>query len=66
MGACIQCSNRNCFTAYHVTCAREYGLYLKAGTEGENRAFCHKHLPVSFSSYQRKLLLNRVAMIENL
>lgn len=30
MGACIQCDHRNCFTAFHVTCARRNGLLLKS------------------------------------
>nr|ODN90482.1 hypothetical protein L203_01591 [Cryptococcus depauperatus CBS 7841] len=48
-GACIQCDNRNCFTAFHVTCARQLGLLqtMKSlTTDGVLRAFCHKHLPV--------------------
>ncbi|KAK4704035.1 NuA3 HAT complex component NTO1, partial [Phenoliferia sp. Uapishka_3] len=46
VGACIQCANRNCFTAFHVTCARERGLELQMkqnGERGELRAFCEKH-----------------------
>ncbi|SGZ28341.1 BQ5605_C027g10317 [Microbotryum silenes-dioicae] len=46
VGACIQCANRNCFTAFHVTCARDHGLELKmkqqTGT-GELKAYCEKH-----------------------
>jgi NuA3 HAT complex component NTO1 len=50
LGACIQCDNKTCFTAFHVTCARQAGLLMTMktlGTEGILRAFCDKHLPVS-------------------
>ena len=53
MGACIQCSNKNCYEAFHLTCARRARLQLKmkAGP-GPNsilekhqlRALCHKHV----------------------
>lgn len=54
MGACIQCSNKNCFVAFHVTCGRRGGLYLKmknssgasAVTDPSGlKAFCDKHVP---------------------
>ncbi|WVQ75536.1 hypothetical protein IAR50_005163 [Cryptococcus sp. DSM 104548] len=48
VGACIQCDNRNCFTAFHPTCARQMGLLqtMKSlTTDGVLRAYCHKHLP---------------------
>ncbi|OJD25843.1 hypothetical protein ACJ73_02779 [Blastomyces percursus] len=54
MGACIQCSNKNCFVAFHVTCARRARLYLKmklipgapAVMESNSlKAFCDKHVP---------------------
>ncbi|KAL1969113.1 hypothetical protein VTN77DRAFT_367 [Rasamsonia byssochlamydoides] len=54
MGASIQCSNKNCFVAFHVTCARRSQLYLKMKTGHGNpaimdshllKAFCHKHVP---------------------
>ncbi|OCF54561.1 hypothetical protein L486_08112 [Kwoniella mangroviensis CBS 10435] len=49
-GACIQCDNRNCFTAFHVTCARQAGLLSSMKSfsqDGLLKAYCHKHLPVS-------------------
>ncbi|KAJ1978761.1 hypothetical protein H4R35_001777 [Dimargaris xerosporica] len=49
-GACIQCTNKSCYTAYHVTCARKAKLYLKMKTHkytGEPifRSFCDRHSP---------------------
>lgn len=39
-GACIQCDNKACFTAFHVTCARKAGLLIKAQRQ---RAPAHHH-----------------------
>jgi NuA3 HAT complex component NTO1 len=57
MGACIQCSHRNCYQAFHVTCARRAKMYLrmKAG-QGVNslmdksqlKALCDKHVPAEW------------------
>ncbi|KAH0596144.1 hypothetical protein MHUMG1_06005 [Metarhizium humberi] len=59
MGACIQCSNKNCYQAFHVTCARRARLYLKMKTshgalavlDGSMvlKAFCDKHCPLEYS-----------------
>ncbi|GAB0134848.1 hypothetical protein EsDP_00003203 [Epichloe bromicola] len=59
MGACIQCSNKNCYQAFHVTCARRARLYLKMKTshgalavlDGNMvlKAFCDKHCPLDYS-----------------
>ncbi|CAI5758637.1 unnamed protein product [Candida verbasci] len=51
VGACIQCTNRNCFQAYHVSCAKRAGLYMsytqgiKAGINNKAtlKTFCDKH-----------------------
>lgn len=51
MGASIQCSNKNCFVAFHVSCARRAQLYLKMkighGIMDSHllKAFCDKHVP---------------------
>lgn len=53
MGACIQCGNKNCFVAFHVTCARRARLSLKmksghgnpASLDASNlKAYCDKHV----------------------
>jgi len=42
-----RCANRSCYTAFHVTCAREHGLSLKmrqgSAATGELRAYCDRH-----------------------
>ncbi|KAF8430465.1 hypothetical protein BGX38DRAFT_397488 [Terfezia claveryi] len=54
MGACIQCSNKNCFVAFHVTCARRARLFLKmkssgGGLEFNNlKGFCDRHVPTDW------------------
>lgn len=59
MGACIQCSNKNCYQAFHVTCARRGRLYLKMkNSQGALavldggiplKAFCDKHCPPEYA-----------------
>lgn len=59
MGACIQCSNKSCYQAFHVTCARKARLYLKMKTshgalavlDGSMilKAFCDKHCPPDYT-----------------
>lgn len=54
IGACIQCCNKNCFTAYHVSCAKRLGLTMTPlktgsiaemalGNDNELESFCDKH-----------------------
>ncbi|POR33485.1 Peregrin [Tolypocladium paradoxum] len=59
MGACIQCGNKNCYQAFHVTCARRARLFLKMKTshgalavlDGSMvlKAFCDRHCPVDYA-----------------
>ena len=57
MGACVQCGNKNCYIAFHVTCARRARLFLKMkSTHGGPasidasvlKAFCDKHVPADW------------------
>lgn len=65
VGACIQCYNRNCFQAYHVTCAKRAGLYmeLEQGIQGAInnkttlKSFCDKHGP---ANWDEKLVLQGI------
>ena len=53
MGVCIQCSKPSCFAAYHVTCAKRAGFYMKfkkgvkAAVDNKNTlvSYCDKHTP---------------------
>lgn len=59
LGACIQCSNRNCYTAYHVTCAREFGLEVRmkqpgsTAVGGELKSWCDKHGKVQWDLFSQ-------------
>ncbi|KIW02172.1 uncharacterized protein PV09_06336 [Verruconis gallopava] len=50
MGACIQCSNKSCYQAFHPTCARRGGLCLKMKNGNTPidpvhlKGYCHKHV----------------------
>lgn len=62
MGASVQCSDGRCYEPFHLTCARQAGLYLKMKIGGgqntlmdpsQLRAYCHKHSPADWKSEHR-------------
>lgn len=50
-GACIQCDNKHCFLAFHVTCARRARLCMRMKSHSSHydgvvfKAYCDKHTP---------------------
>lgn len=59
MGACIQCGNKACYQAFHVTCARRARLFLRMKNSsgaldvldgGTNlKALCDRHCPSEYA-----------------
>ncbi|KAK7989482.1 hypothetical protein PG989_009797 [Apiospora arundinis] len=59
MGACIQCGNKACYQAFHVTCARRAKLFLRMKNssgaldvlDGSTnlKALCDKHCPSEYA-----------------
>ncbi|KAJ2829837.1 hypothetical protein GGI24_002050 [Coemansia furcata] len=52
VGACIQCSQKQCVTAFHATCARKARLSMAVRVDRRSgdtvfRAFCERHTPAS-------------------
>lgn len=48
VGACIQCSNKTCYTSFHVSCARRAKLFLQRNPGNllsAGKSFCDKHVP---------------------
>ncbi|KAG8191979.1 hypothetical protein JTE90_002249 [Oedothorax gibbosus] len=56
-GACITCSEKGCKATFHVTCAFNQGLQMRAhvknscGDDDEFMAFCQKHSRKKFSKF---------------
>ena len=42
-GACIQCSERHCVTAFHASCARKNSLEMFQTPSGLRQVFCSRH-----------------------
>lgn len=48
VGACIQCSNKSCYTSFHVSCARRARLFLQQNPDNlisGGKSFCDRHVP---------------------
>ncbi|CDO94381.1 unnamed protein product [Kluyveromyces dobzhanskii CBS 2104] len=72
VGACVQCSNKNCFAAYHTTCGKRAGLYMNFNgctvQEAASKNFtpgaflescCHKHSPKDWGNCQEGIYKTR-------
>ncbi|XP_060532907.1 bromodomain-containing protein homolog [Cylas formicarius] len=64
VGACIQCHRNSCYSAFHVTCAQQAGLYMKMdavkGAEVAGQpvlvqkiAYCDTHAPTESADLKK-------------
>lgn len=64
-GACIQCDNKHCFTAFHVTCARWARLCMRMKLHGSHyedvalKAYCDRHTP---KDYREQVDVDKMVM----
>ncbi|CAA21075.1 Mst2 complex subunit nto1 [Schizosaccharomyces pombe] len=53
-GTCVQCSDKNCYAAYHITCARRAGFFYKIYSHSASydsvdmETYCDKHTPPDY------------------
>lgn len=72
IGACIQCTQKNCFSAFHVTCAKRAGLYMDFGGSSiaeiatnqfyqphKLQCFCDKHSPLGWPDCLKGIMKTR-------
>ncbi|KAH7106704.1 PHD-zinc-finger like domain-containing protein [Auriculariales sp. MPI-PUGE-AT-0066] len=61
-GPCVQCDNKSCYAAFHVTCARQEKFLgpMKALPDVDEapplRAYCEKHLPLEMAEVRNAAL----------
>ncbi|EDO16598.1 hypothetical protein Kpol_520p19 [Vanderwaltozyma polyspora DSM 70294] len=72
VGSCIQCSNKNCFTAYHVTCAKRASLCInfnktpvstivqnQMSSDNMIQSYCDKHSPTGWHDCTEGIMKTR-------
>ncbi|KAK4513523.1 uncharacterized protein ATC70_005525 [Mucor velutinosus] len=64
-GACIQCDNKHCFSAFHVTCAKAANLCMKMNSQSSQseegvilKAYCERHTPKDYYIEKPSVVVN--------